>query len=854
MPQANERGNSEFVPSRRPKPRRNRTHSQVEALENRQLLSSISLVNGVLTLTGDSNRANHLYVDITGLINATGSNRKVSISSVKKIVINGGQLGDRVWINPKINAPAIITTFGGNDTISGGNGSDSIVAGNGDDQIYGNGGNDTIVAGDGNDRVDGGDGNDLINCGNGKNLITGGNGNDTLIGGSGGETLVGGTGNDSLTSGGGNDSLEGDSGNDSMYAGDGNDTLVGGTGNDILDGGSGSNTYPDLAPNDFAPAGTIKSPAPQPAEDLGGLVPGGVLDITSTIRGSNHGDSSAPTPVIEMIGAVGVGPHTVFVHALDSTLGHGDPLTTDYQWDFGDPSGRFNTLTSWNAAHTYDQPGSYTVTLTLTNDLGKTSKLSTTVTVTADTRRTIYVDTNGSDNNTGTSPTSAVRTIDRATALAGDGVRILFHTDETFNVDASLALPYRNVLVGSYGGGNAPVLMRVPGVGTSMISTFDNSTDIVVQDLTMDSIWKPVNGIADKMPADGVMAAGTEITVRRCTFLNVDDAVDADRKPEGTLVEDCNAPLTTGIRGYLVWGQGSDQVYLGNYAANATREHIVRTVGVDREMIAYNNFTNLDRSAIDNKDINKGTIDVHRGNYTYVSQNYVYDGELRAGPLGGTSDIPHSTTSWTVFEGNHVFNHEIQIYPGAQHLMIRNNVITMPSGPCIDIISARDGRINNDIRIFNNTGITTGVGGQFLYLYAGAPAKSVSVCNNLWIAPNAVAGQHATAGIFVAATNLNEFATVSHNVWQKPDGYSGIMYIAPTWTDQRSYVTAAQWNAFSVVDSDVFADVKISSNYTPSSSSVAASEGIYVAGVFDDLYGNARSGKNGRWSAGAVQV
>jgi hypothetical protein len=852
MPQANDRGIRKFLPTRRPNPRK--LHAAVEALENRQLLSTISLVNGVLTLTGDSNRENHLYVAASGLATANGNNRNVSISSVKKIVINGGPLGDRVWVDPKLTIPAIIQTFDGADSISSGSGNDSIVAGNGNDAIYGNGGNDTIVAGDGNDHIDGGDGNDLINCGSGSNHITGGNGNDTLTGGSGGDTIIGGSGNDRITSGGGNDSLEGDAGNDSMYAGDGNDTLIGGGGNDILDGSSGSNTYPDLSSLDMAPAGTIKSPAPQPAQDLGGLVPGGVQNINSTVRGFNHGDSSAPTPVIQMIGATGAGPHAVFVHALDSTLAHGDPLTAHYQWNFGDPSGRFNTLTGWNAAHTYDQPGNYTLRLTLTNDLGKTSTLSTTVTVTGDTRRTIYVDTNGSDNNTGLSPGSAVRTINRATALAGDGVRILFHTGETFSVNAPLTLPYRDVLVGSYGGGANPVLMRVAGTGTSMIGLFDNSTDIVVQDLTFDSGWKAVNGVANKMPADGIFVAGEEITVRRCTFLNVDDAIDGDREPEGTLVEDCTAPLTTGVRGYFIWGQGTDQVYLGNYAANSTREHIVRTVGVNRMLIANNNFTNLDRSSVDNQDNNKGVIDVHRGTYAYVSQNYVYDGELRAGPRGGPSDIPGSTTSWTVFEGNHVFNHEIQIYPGTQHLMIRNNVITMPTGMCIDINPASDGRNIADIRIFNNTGVTTGNGGQFLYVYAGAPNGSISVANNLWVAPNAVAGNHATAGIFVAGKNLSEFAAISHNVWQRPHGFSSIMYIAPTWTDQKNYVSGSQWNAFAVVDSDVFADVAISSNYTPSSSSAAASDGSFVAGVFNDLYGSTRPGKSGRWSAGAVQV
>ena len=41
-------------------------------------------------------------------------------------------------------------------------------------------------------------------------------------------------------------------------------------------------------------------------------------------------------------------------------------LTAHYDWDFGDSTAKFNHLTGFNAAHVYDQPGKYTVTLTVT--------------------------------------------------------------------------------------------------------------------------------------------------------------------------------------------------------------------------------------------------------------------------------------------------------------------------------------------------------------------------------------------------------------------------------------------------------------------------------------------------------
>src|SRR5439155_198547 len=85
--------------------------------------------------------------------------------------------------------------------------------------------------------------------------------------------------------------------------------------------------------------------------------------------------SQTPRPVINLIGKTGTGPHTVHVHALASTLNGGDYLTARWQWDFGDPGGKYNQLEGWNAAHVYDNPGTYTIRLTLTNQNGKSNQV-----------------------------------------------------------------------------------------------------------------------------------------------------------------------------------------------------------------------------------------------------------------------------------------------------------------------------------------------------------------------------------------------------------------------------------------------------------------------------------------------
>jgi len=171
----------------------------VEQLEDRTLLSPITFTDGVLTLTGGSTRENHLYIDVSGsqyLVTANGSSLHVTPSALKKIIVNGGPLADRVWINTKVTAPAVVQTLGGNDRISTGNGNDSITAGTGNDIITGCGGNDTITAGDGNDTIYGGSGNDSITTGNGKNFVSGDDGNDTITTSSGSDRIIGGAGNE----------------------------------------------------------------------------------------------------------------------------------------------------------------------------------------------------------------------------------------------------------------------------------------------------------------------------------------------------------------------------------------------------------------------------------------------------------------------------------------------------------------------------------------------------------------------------------------------------------------------------------------------------------------------------------
>jgi PKD repeat protein len=565
--------------------------------------------------------------------------------------------------------------------------------------------------------------------------------------------------------------------------------------------------------------------------------------------------------VINLIGKTGIGPHTVHVHALASSLNGGSYLTARYEWDFGDDEGQYNELVGWNAAHLYENAGTYTIKLKITNEDGKSNTLSTQVTVVEDKRRTIYVDAvAGRDTNSGLSEGAAVKTSERARQLLGSNTKLLFKRDQRHVIDESITVPFHNVLVGAYGSGDRPLLWRAKGGGTSTISTYDKSNQVVIQDLMFDSPGAVKGNIAGRVYADGIYARGVNITIRGCEFLNLDDAINANGDPRGLLVQNNTAPLATGLRAYFVWSEGSDQVFLGNESANSTREHNLRSSGTRRMLIAFNKFTNLDRSDVDPLDYSKGTVEVHKGSFAYVMNNELHDGALRAGPRGNTYEPASMITEWTVFDGNELFEHDLTIKVGTHHFMARNNIIRSNSSQAITIdVSDKWGRTVSDIHIVNNTGYTTLDKGRFLLLpVSGGNKGAITLKNNMWVTKNYHAGANGSAPIFVYGKNLDMFKEISNNVWPKPAafhkyGQGGIHYLWTNSSDSRGYLDYKEWDAFSMVSDERYDNSALDGSLRPKSGTVAATAGEAVAGVFTDFYGRTRP-LNGKVSAGAVQA
>ena len=181
----------------------------LETLERRQMLSSVTLVDGAMIVQGNSNTPNDITIHTDGgdvwAVTDAGSSKKIAVSSVRQIRIIGGEAGDDVQVDSGVSIPVYvrtgsgndtITTGSGNDTIFSGNGRDRIEAGAGDDRVNAGNGDDTVVAGGGNDRVDGGNGSDIIDDGTGNDTVNAASGDDTVYSGSGHDKIMLGVGRD----------------------------------------------------------------------------------------------------------------------------------------------------------------------------------------------------------------------------------------------------------------------------------------------------------------------------------------------------------------------------------------------------------------------------------------------------------------------------------------------------------------------------------------------------------------------------------------------------------------------------------------------------------------------------------
>ena len=834
-----------------------------EVLEGRTLMSSVALSNGLLTIQGDSSHGSNLSATLVNsgksiLADAgEGHTLTVSRSLVRKIDVTGGSGSDTITVDLNLVLPTTITGGEGHDVIWGSGGRNDISVANGNDWINVRGPGSYVQAGNGNDSVYGSYGSDTIWAGNGNDFVAGQDGNDFITVGNGHNSVSDGSGNDKLTIGAGTTTVTLGSGTDSVVAASRNTTVIGaGRGDSIALGGSSTpvsapvstpvintpTTTPMTPPVASPPVSTpVANPTPAPAEAISDSI-GTTSWTTYQATSVSAGGVRAVMQVLAPAPTVGI---AIVVRALNSTLGAGTAIDANYQWNFGDTHGAFNTLPGFNAAHIYNTPGTYPITLTVTNYLHQSSTVSMNITISPDTRRLIYVDSvHGSDNNSALTPGSAIRTATRASQLVNNNTEVLFDRGETFNLAQTFKLNYKNVMVTAYGSGALPVINYTLLVSGGVIFSTNSGSAVGV---TLSNVnITTLNGTqpnAGNLPM-GFMAGGYATSVVGCTFGYVQYDINGSPSPLGLTVENNSSPINGALKGYFIWDQGSDTTVLGNYVNGSQNEHVFRSVNSSELLIDGNNFSNFD---------GKGCIEVHVGGNAWIDGNTINGGDIRTGPLGLWNE-PLDATVNCVIQNNTITGNNIQVYPGSIGVAIRDNIITRAGKQLIDVIgSDTHGRVSANIQIVNNTGIDTVSTGNFLKVENHT--NGITLQNNLFIDSSLAVGGYNTAPVYVSESNLSSFSFITGNVWQQPIFYAwargGINFIGTSYIS-AGYQTASAWNSYANVGTDYFSTTPLNAgSYIPKAGSLASTAATPVVGNFSNIYGTARA-TTGTWAAGAV--
>lgn len=439
-----------------------------------------------------------------------------------------------------------------------------------------------------------------------------------------------------------------------------------------------------------------------------------IADLQAKLTPAPTPAPSRPTPVIVIDFATRMAGLPIHVNAMNTP---GVNHLSDIRWDFGDPKGRFNTLPGFNAAHVYEQPGEYTITLTVD---GVESKRTVTITV------------------------ADVNFIARLEDAKSDCRNVL--TVPVIERSSTYWPKIKNATIEGMAGGGTTIVYTGRQPNASVISLPDECDDLLLRRLTFDSA---IDQGATR--AVGVYQQKASLAVIDCIALRLESFVKSESKSaSGLLIQGCSAPLADGVSGYFAWVSCNDAVIVGNTVANVTREHVVRMGYYDRVLIASNEFSNLDRRPGDPGDLSKGCIVAQRGSHVWISGNRCHFGGIGVGPLGGRDGLSDAAGSvqWAVIEQNSVDGGNcIQVLNGSAHVVVRDNVVDRGaadlSGIEVDGFDATYQRTVEDLTVTGNRQIRAG--GTAPAVWFKTPGQvGVNNNDNLIVAPGtALAGKGA---------------------------------------------------------------------------------------------------------------
>ena len=345
------------------------------------------------------------------------------------------------------------------------------------------------------------------------------------------------------------------------------------------------------------------------------------------------------------------------------------------EFDFGDAGSPFNVLTGFNAAHIYQKPGDYTLTLHRPGQ----GDIKKPVHVTADNRQIIRV--NPSEN------------FEMFLHSLPNNCVVLLPCGQTFTISRPTEIVARNVCFRAEGKGPPPCIKRVAGFSFSSVVV--HSSDVTFDGITFDSD-KPSDQYHGRVHYRGVTCDGARIVLRQCTFRNIDECMFCTGSTQGLLAQWCT--ITPEVRTYGIWLDGSDVVVLGSTFRDSQEEHNIRTsqVGFHNLLLYQDDFTNTH---------GKETVTIRVGENAYISHcafhNWVKFGPGPRGKQPMTQEeLRTKHASHLVFTNNRIDNKAwLNIDEGTSDLLIRYNKIDQDT---VGVPLRAQGPSLKDIRVEDN--------------------------------------------------------------------------------------------------------------------------------------------------------
>ena len=468
------------------------------------------------------------------------------------------------------------------------------------------------------------------------------------------------------------------------------------------------------------------------------------------------------------------------------------PHLSSFHWSFGDPTGSYNTLNGFNAAHVYQAPGIYPVRL-------NGQVFAQAVVAAAATPQTVHDEAEL-----------------RAVLTAGGSAQL---PPGTIKLSRTIDAAAGATLTGSPGGTSR--LYWSGAARQPMLTGWQGG--LTVRDVTFASAFRRN---FDSDAPDAIRLGGANHTVVGCRFADITTAVNGNGRPDGVLVQDCLVSGDTDLRGYLVWGEGRRWTILGNSVPNSTRETPVRLSAVGSApncqfvLVAGNALANIERTQQDPSDVAKGALRCESVDFCWVEGND-FAGITDAGPLGGADGLPQAgrRVNYVVWRNN-VHRGPIRLKHGLQHFLLENSRIDYLAGSIggnvialgVEAVDPQFGRYCSDLTIRGNV-LTTPRRGERQVWVMGQVTQKFEFANNLLVqSQGMLMASPARPSIAVDggwqaeySSRFNTFPAAGGLGWPNPLAVAQV----GSQNDPSSYLEIPQWLSLPGVTGDQFANVPV---------------------------------------------